>query len=181
MSVLDLIPAPYRLAAELAIVVAMTGGAAWFVHHERALGRDEGRAEVQTKWDRARAVQQDQAIADAAANAKETQRRLARQKEAQDAYDTELAQARADADRAGAAADGLRQRAQAYAAAARRAASNPAAVGNSAPAGDPVMVLADVLGKVGDRSRLLAAYADAARRAGKQCEAAYDALSELRK
>jgi hypothetical protein len=46
MSVLDLIPAPYRLAAELAIVVALAGGVAWFVHHERELGRDEGRAEV---------------------------------------------------------------------------------------------------------------------------------------
>jgi hypothetical protein len=173
---LDLIPAPYRIAAELAIVAALVGGFAFFVHHERELGRTEGRAEVQARWDSAVQKQQAQAIADAQANAKETQRRLARDKEHQDAYDTELAQARADADRATASADGLRQRANQYAAAARRAAGNTAAVVNGTPTGDPAGVLADVLGKVGDRSRLLAAYADAARRAGKQCERDYDTL-----
>jgi hypothetical protein len=37
-----------------------------------------------------------------------------------------------------------------------------------------------VLGKVGDRSRLLAAYADAARRAGLQCARDYETLREVR-
>lgn len=48
---LGLIPAPFRLYAELACIALVAslviGGVAWFSHHERNIGR----AQVQTKWD----------------------------------------------------------------------------------------------------------------------------------
>jgi hypothetical protein len=167
----------YKLAA-IALVVLGLAGAVTFAIHRYGNGRYEaGKAEVTAKWDKERAQQAAAALAESQANARETQRRLAAQQESQHEYDAQLAQARRDAAAANAALDGLRKRANQYAAAARRAASNPAAVGNSAPASDAAGVLADVLGKLGGRAQLLAAYADAARRAGKQCERDYDALS----
>lgn len=171
---------PSRVAAELIgiaiICAALIGGLTWFAHHERAIGRFQ----VQARWDASIVKQQADALAESQANAKETQRRLERQKENQDAYDAELARARADAASATDAAGRLRQRAEQLAAAARRAASNAAAgsVGSTAP--DASGMLSDVLGKAVERSRLLAAYADAARRAGLQCERDYDALKASR-
>ena len=81
----------------------------------------------------------------------------------------------ADARAAGRVADQLRERLAAYVA-ERRANDSAAAIG-SPPAGDPIGVLADVLGRCDRRAGILAEYADAARIAGQACERAYDALS----
>lgn len=82
--------------------------------------------------------------------------------------------ARNDARAAGAVAEQLRQRVAQLGASA--AAGHPAAVGTGPAAGDPLDVLADVLGRADQRAGELAAYADAARIAGLACERSYDAL-----
>lgn len=80
--------------------------------------------------------------------------------------------------RSGVAGDGLRARADAYAARCRGAAGDPAAAERSTPAEDPGAVLADVLGRVVEEARQLALVADERGAAGHTCERAYDALTE---
>jgi NADH dehydrogenase/NADH:ubiquinone oxidoreductase subunit G len=173
---MSLIPLPWRIAAFALMLAGLAAAGGLFVSHERDIGRNEVRAE----WAKEKAAQLAQANREAESNAKETQRRLERQGDAQREYDAQLAQAQHDAAAATAALDGLRRRAAQYAAAARGAASHPAAVGNGPATDDPSGVLADVLGKLGGRAQLLAAYADAARRAGKQCERDYDTLRDAK-
>lgn len=85
--------------------------------------------------------------------------------------------ARADARASDLVADGLRKQLAQYATAIRR----PATTGGSAPAGDPIGVLADVLARADERAGKLAEFADAAHIAGLACERSYDALSTLGK
>lgn len=86
----------------------------------------------------------------------------------------ELAQARADADSADAAADRLqRQLSQIE----RRAGDYSAAVGISPSGGNTVLLLADVFRQSLNLNRQLAAYADRARIAGQACERQYDSLT----
>ncbi|MDN7879324.1 DUF2514 family protein [Burkholderia aenigmatica] len=118
------------------------------------------------------AAQKAQLAAVAAARTEE-QRRTAAQQESADHAAKERDQALADAAAANVAADGLRKQLAVYVERAR----HPAATAGSTSAGDPIGVLADVLGGVDDRAGELAAYADAARIAGQQCERDYDALT----
>ena len=74
------------------------------------------------------------------------------------------------------ASDRLRARVAAITAAGRAAACNPAAAGASAPAADPIGMLADVLGRADARAGKLAEYADRARIAGDACVSAYESL-----
>ena len=85
--------------------------------------------------------------------------------------------ANADAASARSASYRLQQRVDALVAAARRAAANPGAEPAIASTGDPIGVLADVLGRADQRAGVLAEYADKARIAGKSCERDYDALT----
>ena len=108
----------------------------------------------------------------------EEQRRTAALQEIADAAHKDLAAARADARRARAAAAGLRNAAQAYAAAhCGGAADDSATAPGGPPAAGPGLVLADLLGRADDRAGELAAAADAARAAGLACERAYDSLT----
>jgi hypothetical protein len=91
---------------------------------------------------------------------------------------TQIAAANADAASARRASDGLRQRIAALVADARRATANPSPAPAIEAAGDPIGVLADVLGRADQRAGILAAYADAARISGQSCERDYDALTE---
>lgn len=91
---------------------------------------------------------------------------------------TQIAAAQADADGARHASDGLRHRIAHLVAEARGRAANPSAAPAVEATGDPIGVLADVLGRADERAGVLAAYADAARIAGKSCERDYDALTE---
>lgn len=153
--------------AAIALVAGAAAGLSWFVHHERDIGRAEVRAQIARE-----------AADESQRNAKETQRRLDRQEEAQRAHDEELARASADAARARDAAGRLRQRVDELVAAARRAGCNPTAGGQRQAAEDPIGVLAELQRRADERAGILADYADRARIAGQQCERAYDSLNK---
>jgi hypothetical protein len=171
---------PYRLLIELAMVAALAAAVGFYIHHIREEGVVQGRAEIQQKWDAEKRVQLAAAVAEGEANAKETKRRLTAQQEAQHAHDEEDARIRADADRARVAAGSLRKQLAEFAAAARRAASDPKSVANSAPAGDPIGVLAELFSSADDRAGILAQALDASHAAGLQCVREYDALTSPR-
>jgi len=156
------------LCAAVLVVLALAGGAVWVYRGER----DTARAELaQERLDAARAKVK--AVDDARI---EEQRRAAAQTEIANAATKELEGARADAAAANDAAGRLRQRV-AELVSAGRAAGNPAPTNAGQAAGDPLDVLADVLGRADQRAGILAEYADAARVAGQACERAYDALT----
>lgn len=139
-------------------------------------GKGAGSAEKQAKWDKAELASSRADVEAAMVNAKETQRRLDRQKANQDAHDKELAAARGDASLNAAAADRLREQNAVTAKRWRDALSNPTTGGQCAAAGDAIGVLADVLGRADQRAGILASYADTARAAGLKCERDYDSL-----
>lgn len=175
-----MIPLPWRLLAELATAAALLI-AAFVAGHRGGVQAEHVRTmAVQHVLD----VERAQAAAAAAsgiesARAEERRRTLAIQ-EVADAAEIDRRAARADADRAAAAASSLRQRAAAYASACRGgAAADPAAAAASAPAADPGLVLADVLGRVEEAGRRAAALADERSAAGAACERAYDAVSSV--
>lgn len=87
----------------------------------------------------------------------------------------QLRAAQAGARAADAARRELLARVTTLANAARRP-DDPGAVAAGSSARDPVLLLADVLGRADQRAGDLAQYADAARIAGQQCERDYDAL-----
>ena len=82
--------------------------------------------------------------------------------------------ARADADSANAANRKLREQLAAYRA---RHANTTASTGQGEPDSDPIGVLADLLGRCGERVRILARVADERRDAGLECERRFDALT----
>jgi hypothetical protein len=107
----------------------------------------------------------------------EEQRRYAAQQEIAHAAQKQAAQARADADAADVVARRLRERAATLASELRAARSHLPAPEGSPPAGDPIGVLAHVLGLADQRAGILARFADAAHTAGHACERSYDALT----
>lgn len=165
---------PTRWLLLAGIAAALAVGYAGWKHHQREIGRDEIRAE----WAAERAQQVAVDHAATIANAKETQRRMERQKENQDAQDEELAAARADAGRNLVAADQLRDQNAATAKRWRDALNHPTAGSDCQAAGAAITVQADVLSRSDRASSDLASYADAARAAGLKCERDYDALSK---
>jgi Protein of unknown function (DUF2514) len=165
MSILD-----PRVWLAFALTVAAAFGAGYW------RGDVSGKAEVQGRWDAERNVLKDAALAEAAANAKETQRRLDRQQENQLAQDRKLAVARADAERNAAAADSLRDQNAAAAREWSAALSDSPTPGECAAAGAAIGVLTDLLGRADRRAGVLASHADSARAAGLKCEADYDSL-----
>jgi hypothetical protein len=180
MNPIDLIPLPYRIAAMAFIVLGAAALATGAVLHYGHGRYEAGKQEVTAKWDAERQKQTAAALAESQSNAKETQRRLERQGDAQRVHDQEIFAARNDAATARVAGDSLRQWAEGIASAARRAASNPADGCDCKAADDSARVLADVLRKSDERSGVLAEYADSARIAGQQCVRDYEALSKPR-
>lgn len=87
---------------------------------------------------------------------------------------TDVANSRAAALDAVQSSKRLQQRIDALVSQAAHSASSPTP---STPTSDSVGLLADVLRRSSERSRLLADYADQARIAGLACEASYDALN----
>jgi hypothetical protein len=158
-------------ALGLALVMgAVIGGYTWWRNNIASTAHTAGIAEQKATQDAADLVQ-------AGINAKETQRRLDRQKVNQDEQDKQLAAARADAVRNGGAADQLRDQNADIARRWRDALADPAAGSNCPAAGDAIGVLADVLGRADKRAGVLASYADTAHISGLKCEADYDALT----
>jgi hypothetical protein len=149
-------------AAAVLAGILLAGPAAWKVQSWRwnadVAGRERDAA---------------QQLADATQLARRTEqaRWAAREGVINDAK-TQAAAATADADTARAAADKLRGQV----AVLQRRARDTAAAGGSQTAGDPIGVLAVVLGELDDRAGTLARYADASRIAGLACERLYDGL-----
>lgn len=106
----------------------------------------------------------------------ETTRRLAAQQEVANAAQRQAKQAAADAASASAAAGRLRAYADKLA--ARAAACDPAAAGVGQAASAPAVVLADMLSRLEEAGRQLAAESDRRRAAGEECVGRYDALTK---
>lgn len=140
-------------------------------------GKGVGVAQVQGQWDAAELARARADIEAARVNAKETQRRLDRQKANQDVQDKELAAARGDAVRNRNDADSLRDQNATTAKQWRDALGNSPTVEQCAAAGDTIVLSADVLGRMDKAASDLAQYSDTARIAGLKCERDYDALT----
>lgn len=85
-----------------------------------------------------------------------------------------------DVAAAAGAGERLRERAAVVAAACRGPARDPVTVAAGAAASAPGDVLVDVLGRLDEAGRLIAAYADSARISAEQCAADYEALRTAR-
>lgn len=114
--------------------------------------------------------------ADEEAKRRKAEQELTRE---QEAHGEEVAALRVDLDRARdrAAVESGRVRDAAASAAARARAqcADPTAADLGTPAGDPIGVLADVLGRADERAGILADLADRRYIAGRACEREYDA------
>ncbi|WP_225783322.1 DUF2514 family protein [Xenophilus sp. Marseille-Q4582] len=161
MHLVSLLDLRLWLAAALAAallwggVERMRGNDARTALAEFRLTAEKARAEAEARQ-REIEQQRTQAVQEVATHAQEQINALER----------DLADSRGAADRLRVAA----------ASAARRACPRPAAPAPSAGEPDPLAVLIDVLGAVGERAAIYAEAADRARIAGLACEAAFDSL-----
>ena len=167
-----LIPVLFGIALMLAI-----GVCGWWLYHSGyQSGADAKELEWSAKWNK-QAEQQATAKAKATMEAREEeQRRQASIDKVRDDAEKQIARAESDALAARDAADGVLEQAKRLAARAGKCPSNPAATQSGAPAAEPSMVLADVLGRADARAGELAAAYDRASAAGLACERAYDSL-----
>lgn len=167
-----LIPILSGIAMMLAI-----GVCGWWLHHSGyQSGADAKELEWSAKWSK-----QAEQLATAKANAElkareDEQRRQASIDKVRDDAEKQIALAESDAIAARDAADGVLEQAKRLAARAGKCPSNPSATQSGAPAAEPSVVLADLLGRADARAGELAAAYDRSRAAGLACERAYDAL-----
>lgn len=145
----------WRLWVGVGLLVLLVAAAAYIHRH--------GKAEVQAAWDAERA-----AVIEAT-RAEENRRRVNNERVGNEA-NKKLVAARADAVRARAALDGVRDQL-----AAVTAGNPPVAEGGDA-SGDAVGVLAELLGRAATRMELLARHADESRIAGEACVRSYEGL-----
>ncbi|WP_259463628.1 DUF2514 domain-containing protein [Cupriavidus plantarum] len=163
---------PWRLVG-LVVIAALLFGAGWSVNGWRM---GEQLAELRAEH---AAEQRNQALAQVNAVDRarlEEQRRTTAQTEIANAAIQQASAARDDAR----AADAVRRELLARVAALVNASirpGDPGAIAGGSPARDPVVLLADVLGRADARAGELAQYADASRVAGQACERSYDALN----
>lgn len=153
-----------RFWGGLAVVVALTLAGA-FVYRA-------GRASLRGEFDAYKLAQQEvRILADRAQRTEEQRRTTAIAKEVTNAQPLIQAEAR---DAAALPDSRLQQPAIRY---IRRACPNPPAAAAGAPASDPLMVFADVLGRIEQRSEDLARLAGERGAAGTICQRSYDALT----
>lgn len=162
---------PWRLVG-WALAVTLVFSAGWEVQGWRKDVEISAINEDRARERRDQALAQVKAVDDARI---EEQRRTAAQSENANEAIKQLQAAQAGARAADFARRELLARVAALANAARRP-DDSAAVGAGPSATDPVLLLADVLGRADQRAGDLAQYADAARIAGQKCERDYDAL-----
>lgn len=155
-------PLLWRLAPYAIGAAAVLGGFFWWSHHEREVGRIEEREVWLEK----------EAIEAAEATLRRTEITKQHQEIVNDAH-AQVSQANFDRDLAVAASGRLRKQLAAYVQAGRAA----SATAGGSPAGDPLGVLAELLGRIDDAAGRYAAEADANRIAGLACVRAYEALS----
>ena len=162
-----IIPTPYKLGALAAVIVAALGYHAYGVH----VARNEGRAEVQAKWDQERAKQAQDLLTHNAAVRAEEQRRQIAQEQIEHDYQTQVAKHAADAASAVSALERLRV-----------ALSKPAAHQRLPGDSRPTYVctadaeVRELLKSCASRYVWMAGEADRAYASGLACEHAYDAL-----
>jgi hypothetical protein len=153
----------------LAVVAIAAGAVLLYQRHAEGL-REEGRQEVRAE-NAARALEQLQA------DARETQRRLERQGDAQRENLAQLNRARADADAHAAARGRMSRQLADFVAAHRGRPGDSAPIGSRAPASAALDLLADLLSGADAASGILAEALDRSYAAGQLCERSYDALT----
>ena len=136
--------------------------------------------EVRTAWTLQRAQATEAALAQASAYRIEEQRRQTAHQEIIDEADRKILAARSDAVIADAASGRLQQRIASLVAATREATRHPGIAAPSAPAGDPVELLADLQRRANETAGDMARIADERGAAGSACEKSYDSLSVAR-
>lgn len=164
---------PWVRTAGVALLVVSAGVVGLVLAHQRDAALIEA-ADARTALAQERAQRQ-QAIAEALALVRVREQHLAdRLQQIQERHDVQIADARAAAGHAAAAADRLRGALDAAGGSIRRAAAaHPAAAGVGATAA----ALAGVVEQCVERYRAVASAADAGHAAGQQCERAYDAAT----
>jgi len=163
----------FRRALPYLLAIAGVLACLWWAYSH---GVSVTTTEWQGKWDK-----QARELAEAKTKAlelvhEEEQRRQRAIDEVRQHAEQQIARAEADAAAADAAADSMRDTAERLAARAGKCPSNSATAQSGAPAAEPSVVLADVLGRADARAGELAAAYDRSRAAGLACERAYDAL-----
>jgi len=170
-----MIPAAiYKAITELVVVFAVLTGVCWLGHRA---GVKSGRAEIQQRWDAARAQEAAAAVAASEHARKVEQTRAADIERITHDAALQADAARADADRALAARDGLRKQLDAYVAASHRTPGDPAPAAGSAPTRDALDVLADLFSGPDEAAGILAKALDGSHDAGQACERVYDSLT----
>jgi hypothetical protein len=175
----------YALAAALIAAVLGWAGAGVQTVRLRFAARDVEAAKAETvalqgRWNKQTADLNAQALQLSEAERSLDAARAVAQQKGLEHEALKTAEARADADAARTALDRLRQRAASADAArdCRAPGSDPAIAASGASAGAAGgMPADDVLRRLGEAARQLAAYADATRNAGQLCESDYDALT----
>ena len=147
------------------------------VEHWRANRNADQVIEVKNACTVERANATAAALRQSETNAAITQARVNEQKRIADEAAQQLAQARADAAIADAAAGRLSRRVATLVSAAREAASHPPAVGSGPPAEDPGNLLAELFSRIDARAGELARIADERGAAGSLCASEYDSLT----
>lgn len=105
---MTLIPPQYKLAAYgIAMAILVAGVSAWHIHGTR-LAREEGRQEVQAKWDKERAQQAQDLLQHNAAVREEERRRTIAQEQIDHDNQARIRKAQSDASSAAAALERLR-------------------------------------------------------------------------
>lgn len=165
---------PLVRASGLAVLVLSAGVVGLVLAHQRDAARIEA-ADIRATLERERATRQE-AIASAVALVRAREQHLLDNlHRIQEQHDVQIAQVRADADRAAAAAGRLRLAVGAASGSIRRAVPGTGAA--SAAVGATASALADVVEQCVERYRAVAAAADAGHTAGQQCERAYGAAA----
>ncbi|MEL3918140.1 DUF2514 family protein [Aeromonas enteropelogenes] len=158
------------------IVIGLVGGGTVLYQSGFANGEEGERKTWQVKWDAEVAKQATARVkAEKTARMEET-RRQTEISEVKNHAQAEIAQAQADAVAAGLESDKLRKQARRLATRAGQCACDTGATPGSPAAGQPAVVLAELLSRADQRAGELAAAYDRARAAGLACERAYDAL-----
>lgn len=156
-----------------AVVVGLLAAKAGYDRHQRGIGA----AEVQAHWDAEKVTQQHDLIVKQAADAAETERRLAAQRENINETTAQLNRARADADAARTAGQRLRAQLAKYVASHNDTGpGNPGPAGVGEAAGSGVTLLADLFQEADATAGELAQALDRSRAAGLACERAYESL-----
>lgn len=170
-ALLDLVPR-WLLLALLAAALVLVG-----VERTQVLKARADTTAAQRDYAAYRATQAEAGrLAERAARAQESTWRTAFEKEARDGQ-ARINLARADADRAGAALDGLRRQLSAVLAAERGAPSGAQPTAAGPAAGTALDLLADMLSGGGAALVELAGFADAAHSAGLTCQRSAGALT----